>query len=265
MRKLGLAVLMTVALLGARGLQSPARAGTAAQCQGGPTHFTGMQKTMAGSNALTLVRATIDKQSTDLCLNPGYPPQPSADSSWVMITQLPPTANDYIQHGFWNCQSWCNYGAPGGETGGQVHEFFEWNNGNLFGYHRIDDGAVSSGSWEMEIRYTAGSNARFDMFRGGFLTGTVYDTNGWRDWSLYGATFQVLSESWDIGDQNGGTASDKEVMKDAQRAVNFGIVNYQNMGTPCTNVPDSHGGDFNCTAFTDLTTNDSVRTWTISR
>lgn len=263
MRRMGLALMLCLALVSIGTPVSSVYAAVAIDCQGGGSHWSGDIKTAAGTNQVTLVRAGIDKQATTLCLNNGIIPDASADSSWVMIAQGASTSYDYIQHGFWNCAAWCNFGLPGGETGGAVHEFFEWNNGQWDGKHRVDLGSIGNGHYTIDVRYISSAPARFEMWRGGNLVGTVYD-NGWRDWSLNGAQFQLYSESWDVGDQNGGTSSDKEVMDNAAWRLNAGNVTAVNMGT-CSVNPSNHNGDYACTSFTSTTTYDSVRTWTNSR
>jgi hypothetical protein len=261
MRRIGIALMLSLALIGISAPSSVVYGAVAIQCQGGPSYFSGFQKSAGAGNKLTRVKAGIDKQATTLCLNPGL--AASADSSWVMIEQGAPSANDYIQFGFWNCQTWCNF-APGGGTGGQVKEFVEWNNGNIGGGRRVDFGNIGSGYYSMDIRYYSSGTPRFENWRGGLLEKVVYD-DGWRDWSLINASFQMFSESWDVGDQNGGTSSDKEVLDNAQWSLNQDIyIHPISMGS-CYEMPNSHGGDFACASFTSTVSYDSVRTWTNSR
>lgn len=136
---------------------SPVSAATNIQCQGGPSHFSGFEKQSAANIALTAARATLDKQGAPLCLNPGIATT-SASSWWIMITQGPASANDFIQYGFWNCQTWCNFGWPGGETGGQQHEYYERNNGNWDGNWRIDLGNPAAGAYTMRMFHQGGAS-----------------------------------------------------------------------------------------------------------
>ncbi len=250
-----------VSILGILAPASPVAAATAIQCQGGPSHFAGFEKKAAIGTAVTDVRIALDKQVVPLCLNPGL--AASASSWWDMITQGPSSANDYIQYGFWTCQTWCNFGWPGGGTNGEVHEFLEYNNGNLIdGPHRVDLGNIANGHYQMEIRYVGGLSPRFEFWRGS-LRATVND-NGWRDWSLSGAKFAVYSETWDLGDQNGGTSANKVEMDRAGWGLDFQPLTNTGMDA-CQKTPDNPNGWYNCTRYTFNVANDSVRTWTSDR
>ncbi len=123
-----LALATTIALLLIPTSASPAVAAANIQCQGEPPHHTGFQKQAAANIELTAARSTLDKKVAPLCLNPLF--AASASSWWIMITV---GGSDYIQYGFWNCQTWCGGLLPGGGTGGQQHEFYERNNGNWDG------------------------------------------------------------------------------------------------------------------------------------
>jgi hypothetical protein len=227
-----------------------------AQCQGGPEHWSGATKTASAGNSLTQVRATLDKQVAPLCKNVGL--LKSHTSWWIMIAQNAQSANDFIQYGFWNCQTWCNFGWPGGETGGQQHEYYERNNGNWDGNWRIDLGNVTNGVYTLKMVYSGGQNAKWSFYRGGVLRAQHSDS--FRDWSLVGARFELLSESWDAGDQNGGSVADKVNMTKAGWGLNLGGVVNIGLGG-CS----GNSGVYHCTKFDTNVTGDSLRTWTDDR
>lgn len=240
---------------------SPVSAATNIQCQGGPSHFSGFEKQSAANIALTAARATLDKQGAPLCLNPGIATT-SASSWWIMITQGPASANDFIQYGFWNCQTWCNFGWPGGETGGQQHEYYERNNGNWDGNWRIDLGNPAAGAYTMRMFHQGGASPHWDFTRDGVLKAQHPDT--FRDWSLFGAKFAVYSETWDKGDQNGGSAGNTVRMTKTGWGLNHAGINNVGMNA-CVIAPNNPNGWYQCVRFATNIANDSVRTWTVDR
>lgn len=241
---------------------TPVQAVTNIQCQGGPSHFSGFQKLAGAVQQLTAARATLDRQIAPLCNNPGAVPAPSASSWWIMITKGAAANNDYIQYGFWNCQAWCNGGWPGGETGGQQHEFYERNNCNWDGLWRVDLGNVANGAYTMRMFHIAGASPKWQFTRDGVLRAEHADN--FRDWSLDGATFEVHSESWDIGDQNGGSPANNVWMTKTGWGLNHAGINGVGLDA-CFVAPDNPNNWYHCTRFTTNVANDSVRTWTSDR
>jgi 3',5'-cyclic AMP phosphodiesterase CpdA len=236
---------------------SPVLAAANIQCQGGPGHHTGFQLAAAANVELTAARSTLDKKVAALCLNPGA--QGSASMWWIMITAV---GNDYIQYGFWNCQSWCNGGWPGGQTGGEQHEFYERNNGNWDGLWRVDLGNVPDGAYAMRMFHKAGTNPHWDFTRDGVLQAQHPDT--FRDWPLLGANIQIYSETWDAGDQNGGSFGNNLHMTKAGWGLNHAGIDGVGMGG-CHHWPDNNNAWYGCLRYTTTVANDSVRTWTVNR
>jgi hypothetical protein len=257
MMKRVLALATTIALLLTPISASPAVAASNIQCQGGPSHFTGFLKQAAANVELTAARSTLDKQVAPLCLNPGA--AASASSWWIMITV---GGSDYIQYGFWNCQTWCNQIWPGGGTGGEQHEFIERNNGNWDGLWRLDLGNEAAGIYAMRMFHKAGASPHWDFTRDGVLQQQHSDS--FRDWPLLGATMEIYSETWDVGDQNGGVVGDNVHMTKAGWGLNHAGISGVGMGA-CQQNPDNANGWYGCVRYTTTVANDSVRTWTVNR
>jgi hypothetical protein len=198
----------------------------------------------------------VKKQVAPLCLNPGT--AASASSWWIMIYRAPASAHDYIQYGFWNCQSWCNQIWPGGQTGGQQHEFYERHNGNWDGLWRVDLGNVANGMYELRMERV---NTTWRFRRDGVLRAEHSDS--FRDWSLDGARFAMQAETWDQGDQLGGTNANRVRLESARWKLN---ANWANTGmNGCAIAPNNPNGWYGCLRFTKTVANDSVSAWTNNR
>ena len=237
-------------------------AATTLPCPGDdPPIHGGVQKQAGGT--LTLVRSFMEKQGVPLCTGPGT--EKSASSWWIMIFDPPATDNAYIQYGFWKCQSWCNFGFPGGGTNGEVHEFLEWNDRGGIGGSRVDLGDVANGMYNMKIIHTLEGVDRFEFWRGSNLKYTVND-DGWRNWSLWQAIFGLQSETWDLGDQNGGEPGNPVRLERASWGITYGPL--QNISMPgCfwSNVPAGQQGNYQCAQYGEIVNNDSIKTWTLHR
>lgn len=158
---------------------SLAVARTTEQCvESPPSVHQGAGRKAPETSSLTTVVATLEKQDAPLCFNPSAW-TPSASSWWVMIQQTDSTS-DYIQYGFWNCAIGCGFACC--QTNGEVHEFWERNNGNVGGHYRVDLGPLGSGRYIMRMRYTCptGERCRFTLVRDGVVQAQSFE-DGWRD------------------------------------------------------------------------------------
>lgn len=227
---------------------------------GGTNIFSGNHRLTGASTKLTDVRATMDNPTVPLCVN-GTPLAPSASLWWVMIDQ-PATTNDYIQYGFWHCQTTCGFNAG---TNGETHEFWERNNGNFNGDVRVDLGKPAYGFWLMEI-YTAADGSH-KMYRNGVVRATVAH-DGWQDWSQTHADFQLYSETWNRGDQNGGVSNSRLTMLRSDWGLN-GVMPPVSQTFPAGCVAGSgagaFAGEYGCANITGDVNRDGVTTWTKDR
>lgn len=236
-------------------------AATTRGCDTGGSHiFSGNAHTVPSGKKLTDVRAFLDNQTVPLCVN-GTPLAPSASLWWVMIAQ-PASNNDYIQYGFWNCKTACGFLAG---TNNETHEFWERNNGNFNGNVRVDLGKPAIGSYLMEI-YTAADGSH-KMYRNGVVRATVAH-DGWQDWSQVNAQFQLYSETWNRGDQNGGSDLNRVRMRNSDSALN-GVMPPVSQTFPGGCVAGSgagaFAGEYRCSNITTEVNRDGVDTWTINR
>lgn len=252
-------LVLSAALLGG---PTTAVAITITGCDGGTNIHGGSNK--HSSVVLSGVQATLDKQVVPLCINP-LPWMISSASWWVMITKGGASAFDYIQYGFWDCAVGCGFGWPCCDTGGEEHEFIERNNGNIGGAARFDLGWLPNGTYVMKIVHINDATPTFDFYRGGTLYYNVPD-NGWRDWTLSSANFQLMSETWNLGDQNGGTAANPLLMVRAQWSQDHDpFVRVSMPDCYWTGVPQSQEDNYQCVRYTTTFANDSVKTWTLDR
>lgn len=230
---------------------------TTLSCGDGGGVFQGSYRKASEVNHLTNVKAEMRKLVVPLCTNPAWN-EYSASSWWVMIAQTD-SQSDYIQYGFWNCQTGCGWAS--GSTNGEVHEFWERNNGNFGGHYRVDLGNVADDYYVMRMRYScpAGATCRFRFTRDGVLQAQSFE-DGWRDWSMQGATFDMYSETWNRGDQNGGASTNRLVMWYAEYGVNFGM-SYPASLSSCLDA----GADYGCASLNYDAQYDGATTWTYDR
>jgi hypothetical protein len=119
----------------------------------------------------------------------------------------------------------------------------------------------------MNIRYvTTSSGSSFKLSRTGSLRATVND-DGWRDWPLTGADFQLYSETWNRGDQNGGSPLNKVYMQLAKFGRNSGGLGSFTFPNPCNagRGGDEFADEYSCSDLTGNVARDGFRTWTKDR
>jgi hypothetical protein len=144
-------VLCLSAVLSVATLLVAAGAVAATTTRGCDTHldqqsfFSGSHKSASSNSYLSDVQAKIDHQALPLCQGPTSL-SPSMSSAWVMIT--PAVSGQYIQYGFWNCAIGCGVNCC--STGGQVHEFLEYNGAS---HVRRDLGNLADGQYVMDLKW----------------------------------------------------------------------------------------------------------------
>lgn len=139
--------------------------------------------------------------------------------AWVMIAQLNGTDN-YIQMGTRNCAIGCGFNCCA--TNGATEIFMERNNGNILGKREVDLGYPSTGQHKFNITYYTPSNGGQSKFIMSMddVTKYIEMDDGWRDWSLSGASFELITETWNQSDQNGGAPGNSLFMQKAKRGLN---------------------------------------------
>lgn len=253
---------------------SPVAAATTQDCTNQQNRKIYAMKQSVGQS-LVGVKADIDKQLMPECNDPLG--AVSASSAWVMIQHTP--GNNYIQYGFWRCSAWCFFGA--GPTNDETHEFIEYNNEvNRWPPLPWRDEPINpnpaNGLYSMKLTHidgTEGGPDYFEMRRGSTFRYQVPDpssgSNDWRHWSLVGASATYSTETWDPGDQLGGSPNND------LRIINFrwarGAGGYQDLllanNESCIreNIPGAIAWQYGCSRETTNGLVDGIHVWTNDR